>query len=121
MITALECYRLVLTHPESYQLYVNELIDDFRRANPEIRVAMVRDPLPSFEGPMEGLIAAVISTLCRERNVETPDWVDQTWSPEPFFIWPAKSFAMRVRLMVESPLAFRLRRVFVPENYLSRA
>lgn len=42
-------------------------------------------------------------------------------SPEPFFIPDARSYALRVRLMLESPPPFRVRKIFVPASYLDRA
>jgi hypothetical protein len=94
-----------------YQRVINEFVDDFRRASAEERMALVRDPVDG-PGEIEGLVAA---------GTPTPEWVDGVGSPRPFFAFPARSFALRLRLMIESPPAFRARNVFVPASYLSRA
>ena len=103
-----------------FQLHVNDFIDQFRRSEPAVRAGMVA-AAPTTAGSFEGLVAAVVSALCREAAMEAPQWLASTASPDPFFVMPAKGFALRLRLMLESPPPFRTRNVFVPETYMSRA
>jgi hypothetical protein len=119
-MTAVECVHEAHRLDRAYQRVVNQFVDDFRRASSDQRRAMIEAPIEQH-GRLEGLVAGVVSALCRETATETPAWVGEVASPEPFFAFPAASFEMRVRLMIESPPPFRIRRVFVPENYLSRA
>jgi hypothetical protein len=102
------------------QRYTNQFIDDLRRV-PAASLLMELGPGPSESGRYEGLISAIVDAVCRERGLRPPRWVQTIGSPTPFFVLPARGFALRVRLMIESPPAFRIRNVFVPENYLSRA
>jgi hypothetical protein len=119
-MTAVECLNLLKTAGEDFQWIVNTFIDDFRRADGQVRTEMVQQSIAE-PGSWEGLVAAVVSALCREVGMQAPKWVETIYSPHPFFAFPAKGFALRVRLMLESPAPFRIRNIFVPENYLSRA
>lgn len=119
-MTARECLAAASAAGDRYQPPINAFVDDFRRADAAGRASMIRDPIGQC-GRLEGLVAGVVSLLCRETSTPAPEWLQQTGSPVPFFPFPARSFEMRLRLMVESPAPFRVRNVFVPENYLNRA
>ena len=69
------------------------------------------------DAPFTGRLCVMLSAKKGSEPRFGPNW----FSPEPFFAFPARSYALRVRLMFESPAPFRARNVFVPENYLSRA
>jgi hypothetical protein len=104
----------------AFQRELNGFVDEFRRSRDAERRALIAEG-PGEPGKRAGLIAAVVSALCREVRMDPPRWVAETYSPEPYFVFPARGFALRLRLMIESPPPFRARNVFVPENYLARA
>jgi hypothetical protein len=120
-MNARQCLQEAHAAGPDFQRPINVFVDDFRRADAKLRSQLVSESIGTKPGKLEGLIAAIVSALCRESGVETPNWAGTTGSPEPFFVIPAKSFELRLRLMIESPPPFRCRNVFVPENYLSRA
>lgn len=105
---------------DDYQLAINAFVDEFRRLPGDAKRDLVTAPIAQGEW-LEALMAAVVSYLCHEAEIPQPSWVETITSPTPHFVLPARSFAMRVRLLLESPPPFRNRGVFVPENYLSRA
>jgi hypothetical protein len=119
-MTARECLIEASALDDNYQRAINVFLDDFHRATRDEQQRMAEEPIETC-GPLEGLIAGIISALFRDAGIDTPDWVGHIYSPNPFFAFPARSYALRIRLMLESPAPFKIRNVFVPENYLQRA
>ncbi len=103
------------------QITLLAFVDAFRRAGPAERQSMLAEGPADLSGNNEGLVAAVASALCREVRMTPAEWVAKTFSPTPYFLPDARSTALRARLILESPAPFKVRNVFVPENFLHRA
>jgi hypothetical protein len=70
---------------------------------------------------LDAFLAAVAEHLCRRFALPIPAWVFEPdrYLARPFFALAAPSF--RATLLLESPLEFRSRNLFVTANALSRA
>jgi hypothetical protein len=119
-VNAVECLAQAHALGDDDQLAINSFVDEFRRASKDLQLSLVEAPIVQ-SGRLEGLVAAVVSFLSAEAGIVAPAWVRGIRSPSPWFVLPARTFEMRVRLMLESPPPFKNRGVFVPENYLGRA
>jgi hypothetical protein len=97
-------------------------IDEFNRSSIEKKQKMVK------KFPFKGItdkkyaayIAAMVEELCFTNDIDIPEWVfDKKYSlKEPFFVGGLES--LKAFLIVESPLPFRRRNIFVSENVLKR-
>ena len=108
-------------------LLLGDLLDDFRQrcSTPEEKAALVSEaPVwldAETHADCNAYLAAVAETLCREASLPPPDWTDTP----PCFLhrpWFAGGFeTLKALLLVESPVAFRRRNLFVSANALTRA
>ncbi|HEY84127.1 MAG TPA: hypothetical protein G4N96_03305, partial [Chloroflexi bacterium] len=57
--------------------------------------------------------------LCAELGLEPPEWLSTVpASPEPWFVSGLEN--LKAITLVETPVWFRARKIFVLENFLSR-
>ncbi|MCP5046192.1 MAG: hypothetical protein GY940_03410 [bacterium] len=100
-----------------------DFIDEFNRAGIEKKRGMVEMfPFKDIKDKKySAYVAAMVEELCFTNNMEIPGWVfDRQYSlKEPFFVGGLES--IKAFLIVESPLPFRRRNIFVSENVLKRA
>lgn len=111
--------------PLSFWL-LGDLLDDFRLrcTTPEEKIALVREmPLwldAETHADCNAFLAAVSETLCREASLPPPAWTE---SPLCYLHrpWLAGGLeTLKALLLVESPVAFRRRNLFVSANALVR-
>jgi hypothetical protein len=103
-----------------------DFIDDFRlRAKSlEEKIAMVQDEPEALDSKRQvdirAYLAAVVETLCREVGIFPPDWTQKPvyFLKEPWFAGNLEN--LKAILLVESPVPFRRRNLFVSANALSR-
>jgi len=116
MITAAQTKQLFDKDPKWWKVPLMDFVDDFRRSKDPSAIA---EPFELSDERRDAVFAAVIETLCDESNIEIPSWLTSVPAcAEPYFVSGMES--LKAITLVESPVRFRIRKVFVLENFLLR-
>jgi hypothetical protein len=116
MITAVETKHRFKQDPRWWKVALFDFVDDFR-SHPN--AAAIAEPFELDDEARDATLAGVIETLCDERSLKVPEWVSNIPAcREPFFV--SGSEVLKAAAIVQSPVRFRLRKVFVMENFLHR-
>ena len=117
MIALREVKQQMLLDPKHWALYLMDFVDDFRyHKNPQVIV----EPLPYTDPRLDPLLASTVESLCDELGMESPSWLaDVPACATPWFVSGVEN--LKAIALAESPLRFRIRKIFVLNNFLSRA
>jgi hypothetical protein len=111
-------HRLADDGEESWKGWLFEVVDDFRK---EPSPTMLADaPPPVLPDRLRCLLASTVEALHAEQGWRPPAWC-ATVGPlaTPWFVAEVEN--LKASALVESPVMFRKRNLFVLGNFLSRA
>ncbi len=111
--------RQVLAHgTESWKIWLFDFVDAFRRERDLAYVAEA--PALELSEELQALFTSTAETLCDELNLPQPWWAAvMPRLKNPWFVSGVEN--LKAMALVESPVHFRKRNVFVLGNFLERA
>lgn len=116
MTTAAETKFQFDQDPKWWKIPLMDFVDDFRRHKDPSAIA---EPFALGDERKDAVLAGVIETLCDEMHIAIPSWLEAVPAcREPYFLSGYES--LKAIAIVESPVRFRLRKIFVMENFLFR-
>ncbi len=116
MITLYETKQQIEADPKHWVIHLMNFVDDFRYYQ---QVAAIAQPFELTNPKMDALLASSTEYLCDELGLEVPKWVTEVPAvPDPWFVSGLES--LKAITLVETPVWFRIRKIFVLENFLSR-
>ena len=110
-------FRICRDGTESWKIHLMNFVDEFRRSKDGRLIVLPPDS--SCPQQIQALIAATVEELCREINIASPEWVHKVkFLERPWFVSGMES--LKASALIESPLAFRAKNIFVQQNFLER-
>ncbi|HEX8708197.1 MAG TPA: hypothetical protein VF723_08150 [Pyrinomonadaceae bacterium] len=116
MITLKETKQQIEREPQHWCVHLMDFVDDFRYYK-DLRA--LSEPFSPGERRTDALLASTAEALCDELGLAPPPWLAEIPECEqPYFVGDLEN--LKAISIVESPLRFRIRKIFVLENFLSR-
>lgn len=102
--------------PKWWKIPLMDFVDDFRYYQD---AAMIAEPFQLGDERKDAVLASVIETLCDEIGIAIPEWLNTVPAcREPYFMAEVEN--LKAFSLLETPPHFRVRKVFVMENFLHR-
>jgi hypothetical protein len=116
MITLKETKEKIENDGTYCQIHLMDFVDDFRYyKNKEA----IRESFNYTDERFDALLASTADQLCAELKMEPPQWIEKIPAVKnPWFVSGLDN--LKAITLVESPLHFRKRKIFVLENFLQR-
>jgi transcriptional regulator with XRE-family HTH domain len=108
------------THQEgfdSWKIHFFDLVDELKRSK-DCRL-LVLPPIKALDKKLSALLAAMTLELSNLYGWEAPSWATQ-FPPLEKAWFVSGSSSLRASALLESPLRFKLKNIFVLENFLNR-
>lgn len=116
MITLKETKQEIVAEPHWWKIALFDFVDDFRQNR---NLSQISEPFDLSDDKTDALLASTAESLCDEFGMIAPEWLQSVpASNKPYFVAGIEN--LKATAIVESPLRFRIRKVFVLENFLSR-
>jgi hypothetical protein len=116
MTTLREVKEQIKAEPQHWCVWLMDFVDDFRYYKDP---RMVAEPFELSDERTDALLASTAEALCDEFGMEPPEWLAGVPAcRDPYFVSGLEN--LKAISIVESPLRFRIRKIFVLENFLSR-
>ncbi len=116
MITIKETKETISADERWWKVYFYDFVDDFRFHRD---LAAVSEPFVFDNNKYDALLASTVEALCQELNLQPPEWTKRVPAcDEPFFVAGFEN--LKATALVESPLFYRIRKVFVTNSFLQR-
>jgi hypothetical protein len=115
-MTLAEVKAKMLQDPLHWFVPFMDFVDEFRREKGRNDIS---EPIVQDNERFDALLASTIEYLCNEGKTEPPQWVYTIpGCRDPWFVSGMEN--LKAIAIVESPIWFRTRKIFVLENFLSR-
>ncbi len=116
MLTLKKTKENITADKKNWQVHLMDFVDDFRYYKDHNEIA---EPFDRSDEKIDALLASTADYLCKELHLTTPQWIiDIPAVKDPWFVSGIEN--LKAITLVESPLQFRLRKIFVLENFLQR-
>jgi transcriptional regulator with XRE-family HTH domain len=102
---------------DSWKIHFMNFVDEVRRSKDYRLITL--PPVRSLDPKLSALLAAIVLQLCWELEWPLPPWaVEAPRLDRPWFV--AESEALKASAILESPIYFKSKNIFVLENFLGR-